>query len=281
MPQTHMTPEEAADIAAWLLSQKATDLGTDWDDAKVAPPSMDELRNLASVYLTRMLSKSDIDLFFKGGKGEKDQLAVTVMLNDVTDDERTLFKNVTEEDAMKYYLGKKAVNRLGCFGCHDIPGFESAKSIGTGLNDWGKKPADRLAFEDISNFFESHYFPVDGLVGKDGKPYTSKVEDVDGKKVTKEPYEKFYADTLLGHHPERMGYLNQKIRAPRSYDYNRVKAWDDRARMPKFTLSRPRRHKDESDADFEGARLQGRGRGARSGSPVSSSASPPRSCRRR
>ena len=46
--------------------------------------------------------------------------------------------------------------------------------------------------------------------------------------------------------------MNQKIRDPRSYDYNRIRAWDDRARMPKFTLARPRKHADEKESDFGG-----------------------------
>ena len=145
-------------------------------------------------------------------------------------------------------VGKKAVNRLGCYGCHDIPGFENVKSIGVGLNDWGKKPADRLAFEDIGNFFKEHYYPVPSLRDKFGTPVHG-IKEEHGKKL--EPYEKFYKDVLLGHNPERMGYLNQKLRDPRSYDYNRTRTWDDRSRMPKFTFARPRKHKDEENDDFQ------------------------------
>src|SRR5262249_32691339 len=61
------------------------------------------------------------------------------------------------KESMQWYIGKKAIGRLGCYGCHDIPGFETAKPIGTGLNDWGKKDADRLAFEDAESFVKSHY----------------------------------------------------------------------------------------------------------------------------
>ena len=46
------------------------------------------------------------------------------------------------------------LGRLGCFGCHDIKGFEDAKPIGTPLNDWGKKDAERLAFEHITEYVE-------------------------------------------------------------------------------------------------------------------------------
>src|ERR1700733_5643906 len=69
--------------------------------------------------------------------------------------------------------------------------------------------------------------------------------------VKKEPYEKFYADALLGHNSERLGYLNQKIRDPRSYDYNRIRTWDDRARMPQFAFARPRSKAGEDAADFQ------------------------------
>ena len=42
------------------------------------------------------------------------------------------------------------------YGCHDIPGFEDAKSIGTGLADWGRKDPGKLAFEHINEFLAGH-----------------------------------------------------------------------------------------------------------------------------
>jgi mono/diheme cytochrome c family protein len=272
MPVTHLTPNEAADVAAWLLAQRADDaVGPDWKTLEVTPPATDDLKNLAKVYLARMLSERDMKTFLGGMPAEeqadlpkylKDPTASTkitpewrLILNDIADDEKALLVNdVKSDDSLKFYLGKKAVNRLGCYGCHDIPGFETAKSIGVGLNDWGKKPADRLAFEDISNFYREHYYSsykdskgvelnVDSLIGDDGKPL--------GIKDGKQPYEKFYADALLGHNPERLGYLNQKIRDPRSYDFNRIRTWDDRSRMPKFTFARPRMKAGEEQTDFQ------------------------------
>jgi cbb3-type cytochrome oxidase cytochrome c subunit len=256
MPVTHLTPHEAADVAAWLLAQPMPADNKDaWEKTAVKEPTNDDLKSLARVYLTRMLSNSDMDRFFKGISEEDRQKlrdkkplsdnAVTLMLNDIGDDEKNLLiSDVTKDDSLKFFLGKKAVSRLGCFACHDIPGFETAKPIGVALNDWGKKPADRLAFEDINNFYKAHYRTVESLVDKDGKP--------EGIKDGKEPYEAFYAEALTGHYPQREGYLNQKIRDPRSYDYNRIRAWDDRSRMPKFTLARPRKHSDEDDDAFKG-----------------------------
>ena len=59
---------------------------------------------------------------------------------------------VTKElktDDKLLYLGEKTISRLGCFGCHTIPGFENAKPIGTALNDWGIKNPARLDYGHI------------------------------------------------------------------------------------------------------------------------------------
>lgn len=237
MPVTHLTPHEAADVAAWLLAQPAADVDPSWQEIKITEPTRKDMEKLARVYLTRMLSQEDMEKFLKGSlQGVERQ----VVEGDLAEDEKELLKKVNVDSSLKFYLGKKAVSRLGCYACHDIPGFENAKSIGVGLNDWGKKSPERLAFDDIDNFFRQHYYTVDSLTGKDG------IRD------KKEPYESFYAEALDHHHRTREGFLNQKIRAPRSYDYNRVLAWDDRARMPKFTLSRPRKKDGEDDKAFEG-----------------------------
>jgi mono/diheme cytochrome c family protein len=145
------------------------------------------------------------------------------------------------------YLGRKAIGRLGCFACHDIPGFDTAKPVGVELNDWGKKDPSRLAFEDIRNFVKNNFYFVDSLTDEKGKPVGPVKEE--GKE--KLPYEKFFAKMLLTHNPTREGFLNQKLLDPRSYDYKRILAWDDRSRMPQFRFARARRHPGESDKDYE------------------------------
>ena len=56
MPQTHLTPKEASDVAAWLLDQPATEVGEEWNNFKIETPPWTE--NLARVYLTRMLPRA-------------------------------------------------------------------------------------------------------------------------------------------------------------------------------------------------------------------------------
>src|SRR5262249_55902707 len=152
------------------------------------------------------------------------------------------------QDKLKYYIGKKAVGRMGCFACHDVPGFEYAKPIGTPLNDWGKKDPARLAFEDITAFVKDHYDVVE--LRDDPKDPTKPSEGwAEAVAQGKKPYEKFFADAVFGH--TREGFLHQKLKAPRSYDYHRDVKWEDRLRMPQFKFAHPKREKDESEEDFK------------------------------
>jgi cytochrome c peroxidase len=238
MPVTHLTAKEAADVAAWLLAQPPEDLGDEWMTLEVGAPSDEVLQNLARAYLvSALIPTSDIDTLFKEGKLPEGTISGLP-------DEQALAEGfATDKSAsLKRYIGKKAVGRLGCYACHDIPGFDAAKPIGVALNDWGKKPADRLAFEDINNFVAKHFVSKPGRVDPaTKKPYT----DEDGKK----PYEAFFYDDLMHH--GRTGYLHQKLLDPRSYDYGRKKEWVDLARMPQFRFARARKHPGEDDKDFE------------------------------
>ena len=47
-------------------------------------------------------------------------------------------------------LGQRAINRYGCFSCHDIKGFEKAQSIGTDLSEEGSKLVTRLDFAFVT-----------------------------------------------------------------------------------------------------------------------------------
>jgi len=44
------------------------------------------------------------------------------------------------------YVADKSIRYYGCYGCHNIPGYEDAKPIGTELTLEGSKPIDKLDF---------------------------------------------------------------------------------------------------------------------------------------
>jgi len=119
------------------------------------------------------------------------------------------------------YVGSKTIVKYGCHGCHDIPGFEDAKPIGTAIADWGRKDPARLAFEHISHYVEEH--PAHGPAVDAGDHQGEGSLD-----------ESFYHGRLADH--DRVGFLWQKLKEPRSYDYqaNANKSYNERLRMPRF-----------------------------------------------
>jgi mono/diheme cytochrome c family protein len=259
MPVTHLTYEEASAVAAWLLAQGPQESAADWKKVKVTDYSADEpeetkvktLKELARVTLGKVLSESDIKDLFEGKyTGDK----VNFLMADerelarlIESDARGMRKPLRENskglvNPLKWYIGKKAINRQGCFGCHNVPGFEQAKPIGTPLNDWGKKDPERLAFEDIEHYVKDHYQFVDQLTSKKGQPLRR-------KKGQKPYYENFFKDALFHH--AREGFLHQKLKDPRSYDYNRMRAWDERLRMPQFKFARTKQLPGEKPAAFQ------------------------------
>jgi mono/diheme cytochrome c family protein len=145
----------------------------------------------------------------------------------------------SQEDRLKFYVGRKSIGRYGCYACHDIPGFESAKPIGTALNDWGKKDTERLAFENIIDYVTRHH-QVPGHKHANGGEHGAGHPE----------YDPFFFHALEAH--RRDGFLHQKLKAPRSYDYGKLKdrAWDDRLKMPEFKFARPRKKQGETEEEF-------------------------------
>jgi cbb3-type cytochrome oxidase cytochrome c subunit len=112
------------------------------------------------------------------------------------------------QDQKLQELGRRTIRKRGCFGCHDVAGFEEAQPIGPSLADWGRKQVALLAFERISEFIQ----------GKDiGDP--------------------FYREAFLGR--RRESFLWQKLGAPRSFDYKqaRVQSFNEQLLMGRFTLT--------------------------------------------
>ena len=150
------------------------------------------------------------------------------------------------------YVGRRSITKYGCFGCHDIPGFEDAKPIGTALADWGRKDPARLAFEQIGEFITAHAWPQKGGQSAPGGGQISGTsgatppalsagnpapENLSYAITDLGPTQGWLMEKLLGH--EREGFLWQKLRAPRSFDFQKTenKGYNERLRMPQFNFS--------------------------------------------
>ncbi len=253
--------DPAADATEYLMHSTQ-----DWRPVDVPSEGMtaterEALDELALMYLEQRFPAVRAADVLKNG--------IPVDLASIKGDEHMLVgMSEANRDAMLLdYVGKKTIAKLACYSCHDIPGFEDAKPAGAALADWGRKDPSRIAFEQVSHFVmeqlaghghgghghrddhdsdhatqASHGGAVAVDLGKTDLAYA--MPEHDGAHVDPEsldPDTGFFLQKLLGH--EREGFLWQKLRQPRSYDYKKAenKTYNERYRMPQFPFNAEQR----------------------------------------
>jgi cytochrome c2 len=119
--------------------------------------------------------------------------------------ERRFTEEWKDDQALLVALGEKWVLAQGCHSCHEIPGLEKAQPIGTELTTWASKTVDKLDFGFMHEILaEEHGWTHDQTL--EFKEY-------------------------------RENFLEQKLRAPRSYDRRKIKNPTERLRMPWFNFT--------------------------------------------
>ncbi len=242
--------DPAADATAYLMQSTQ-----DWQPVDVPGESLTSaeraaLDELALMYLGERFPAARAADVLKNGipAGQASIRGDEQMLVGMSDDSR--------DAALLGYVGKKTMAKLACYSCHDIPGFEDAKPAGAALADWGRKDPSRIAFEQVSHFVMNQlghghghhgdHGPHDVLHGGGSSDDLGKSDlayglpEHEGGHVDPEsvdPNTGFFLQKLLGH--EREGFLWQKLRQPRSYDYKKAenKTYNERYRMPQFPFN--------------------------------------------
>ena len=247
---TGKVTDPAADIAAFLMSGDS-----DWQPKDVPARGWEgkdlaALEDLAVEWLTSdaIPAKRARDFVTSG---IPDSLEPKLK----ADEKLLLKKNYASNrvEQLQNFVARRTISKHGCFGCHDIPGFEDAKTIGTGLADWGRKDSSRLAFENIHAFLAG---PGNPKLAAEGKADTHSTDTHPAETAHADAAEgehagghahldpadfvsegiSYYLQSLVSH--SRDGFIWQKLRMPRSYDYKTTanKTYNERLRMPKFPV---------------------------------------------
>ena len=232
--------DPAADITVYLMQ-----FTQGWKPENVPSRALNDqekeaLHDLAMEYLGTAFTRRQAEKYLKlDGQGIPEQRR-----SELKGSEVELLGPMTLDKQLQY-VGRRSISKYGCSGCHDIPGFESAKPIGTGLADWGRKAPDRLAFEQIVEYLKHGHGPPGRLEPETGGDVTdAQLEEGDvgpyGHTVENfkdyDPSTGYFMQKLFNH--KRQGFIWQKLRQPRSYDYKKTqnKGYNERLRMPKFTV---------------------------------------------
>ena len=171
MPNLFLEPEgegeklvdPAADIAAFLLKIEGSPSDykspAEYDEIAIDDVDLDEL---VRMFVGKLLTQEQINRMMQTG-------VYPIAKEKIKGDEIELLAEGSAFDAAEWkrrkllYVGRKTITKYGCYGCHDIPNFETARPIGTALQDWGKKDRSRLAFEHIHEYLHHHGQPGLGL----------------------------------------------------------------------------------------------------------------------
>ncbi len=125
MPNLRLTDQEAADITAFLLESRSLEF------EEMSVPALDE--------------------------GELESIALGWMAKDNTlPRARSMMAEMSLDEQLEY-VGQRAILHHGCFSCHNLPGFEDAKPIGTPLTFEGSKPVHNLDFGSVHDIGHTNY----------------------------------------------------------------------------------------------------------------------------
>jgi len=198
--------DPAADIAAYLV---------DWADTEFTHISAlieADLDELALQHLSTVFPGKLAQRYLAQGIPAR-------MAADISGDAAELLGEMDLNKKLRY-VGRRTIRKRGCYGCHDIPGFEGAQPIGPALSDFGRKQESLLAFEQVHQFLAR-----------------SPPEAEDEAAVDRD----FYLDAIRG--KRREGFIWQKLRRPRSFDFEKTqnKSYNEWLRMAQFSFTAEQR----------------------------------------
>ncbi len=179
MPNLRLSDQEAADITAYLLTLTAPAAPP---VAKFSEESLDKLtveylentmpNSLAKEVVKTMRTREGKSLAAEAHGVAFSEAEIAIALREKLKNAPEEFEDIMRDDAKKrtafektrlelgaaklgnadltaqknLFIGRQMVDRYGCFGCHEIKGFEKGKPIGPELNEWGSKSVLKLDF---------------------------------------------------------------------------------------------------------------------------------------
>ena len=200
--------DPAADLAAYLLS------ATGWQPKPIPPLVEADLDDLAVLHLSKTFPESRARQYVERG--------IPPSMADVAQgDDAELLGPINLRKKLRY-VGRRVLRTRGCHACHEVPGLEDAQQIGPALSDWGRKRESLLAFGQVHQFLEA--------AASLKQPAAGDNPDLD-----------FFTRAL--HERRREGFIWQKLRGPRSFDYGttRHKPYDQWLTMPRFEFTQAER----------------------------------------
>lgn len=234
MPSLRLSPQEAADLATYLLTLKNEDFQQsefpvdkpvqDMADALIfqllasqrserrSRAVMEDAGNELSEMIISGLKSSDVF-----GKDEPMRLARATQL----------VSSLSLEDRKWVYLGSKMIGHYGCYACHSIAGFETTTPPGTDLTAWAEKPISQLDFAFYDHAFHEMRHAKEDVFG-----YVYPRENKRLNLFSPIPDDRKEEITHTHH-----AFAVHKMLNPRIWDREKIKRPYDKLKMPNYYFS--------------------------------------------
>ena len=125
MPNLRLEPQQAKDLTAYLLQDK--------NEVFDNTPNHEYEESVLNDLTVNWLKKSNPEKFAKA-KADK----------------------MNEQEKLNF-IGEKSIRHYGCFGCHNIDGFDDAKPIGVEITEEGSKPVGKFDFGLFHDIEHTNY----------------------------------------------------------------------------------------------------------------------------
>ena len=227
MPSMRLTPEEAADIAAYLMTLKNEEFGqTEFTmDAEAWKMADDQIFALLASQRSERRSRA----IMKDEGQELTNMMVAQLEKTLKGRQAAydLISGMSLEDKKLTFLGSKMIGHYGCYACHNIPGFEETTPPGTDLSGWAEKPISQLDFAFYDRAFhhmreeKEHIYGQVYQEGAEELNYWSPTDDRTREQITH----------------THGSFAKHKMLNPRIWDRGKIKKPYDKLKMPNYYFS--------------------------------------------
>lgn len=223
MPRLQLSPSEAADLAAYLMTLKNEQFVQGIFEVNAASRRM--MDDMIFLLLSSQRSEHRSRAIMEDQGGALTDMLVSLLKSSLGRQEAyDLIRPMTLEEKKITFFGYKSIAHYGCYACHEIPGFEGMTPPGTELTIWGEKPVSQLdfafydhAFHNMRHEHEETYayiYPRDAAELN----YWSPIED--------------RAREQISHTHD--AFAQHKLLNPRIWDREKIKRPYDKLKMPNF-----------------------------------------------
>lgn len=223
MPSLRLSPGEAADIAAYLLT--LTYDGFEQAEFEMNTARTDMADDLMFTMLSSQRSERRSRAIMGDAGGELTEMLVALLAPALGRDEAyDLIRPMPLSDKRLMYVGHKSISHYGCYACHTIPGFAEASPPGTELSIWAEKPVTQLDFAFYDHAFDDMRHDKNDVFGT---LYPHNAEMLN------------YLSPTPDHMPEQItlthaAFAKHKMLNPRLWDREKLKRPYDKLKMPNY-----------------------------------------------